>query len=105
MNARRSHVEPVADTSRLRAPRVADVALKPAWLANGGEMAGRIRSKDWSTSPLGSPATWPPHVGAAVGMCLSSLLPILLWLGPELCLIYNDASIPLLQISTVLGRF
>ena len=29
-------------------------------------------------------------------MCLSSLLPILLWLGPELCLIYNDASIPLL---------
>jgi PAS domain S-box-containing protein len=29
-------------------------------------------------------------------MCLSSLFPVLSWLGPELCLIYNDASIPLL---------
>ncbi len=73
-----------------------DIAREPAWLAVGGEMAGRIRSKDRSTSPLGSPATWTPHLGAAAGMCLSSLLPIFLWLGPELCLIYNDASIPLL---------
>lgn len=75
---------------------MADTALEPTWLAVGGDVAGRLRSKDWSISPLGSPATWPPHFRAAVGMCLSSLAPILLWLGPQDCLIYNDACIPLL---------
>jgi hypothetical protein len=34
----------------------------PAWLLGGGEMGARIRAKDWSATPLGSPETWPQSV-------------------------------------------
>ena len=68
----------------------------PAWLAGGGEMGARMRAKDWSATPLGYPATWPRSVKTAVSICLNSRSPILLWLGPELRIVYNDAYIPFL---------
>ena len=68
----------------------------PVWLAGGGEMGARMRAKDWSATPLGSPETWPQSVKTAVSICLNSRFPILLWLGPELRIIYNDTYIPFL---------
>jgi hypothetical protein len=68
----------------------------PAWLAGGGEMGARMRAKDWSTTPLGPLETWPQSVRTAVSICLNSRFPILLWLGPELRLVYNDTYIPFL---------
>src|SRR3981081_3567197 len=68
----------------------------PAWLAGGGEMGGRMCAKDWAASPLGYPATWSQSVKTAVRICLNSRFPILLWLGPELRLVYNDTYIPFL---------
>ena len=55
-----------------------------------------MRAKDWSASPLGYPETWPQSVKTAVSICLNSRVPIALWLGPELRLIYNDTYIPFL---------
>ena len=55
-----------------------------------------MRSKDWSATPLGAPETWSVSVKTAVNVCLQSRFPILLWLGPELRLVYNDAYIPFL---------
>jgi len=55
-----------------------------------------MRAKDWSASPLGHPETWPQSVKTAVSICLNSRVPIALWLGPELRLIYNDSYIPFL---------
>src|SRR3984893_3659217 len=75
---------------------ISDDCTSPAWLAGGGEMGGRMRAKDWSASPLGHPETWPQSVKTAVSICLNSRVPIALWLGPELRLIYNDAYIPFL---------
>ena len=75
---------------------MADMSQEPAWLAAGGEMAGRIRSQDWSKSSLGPLGTWPEHIRTAVRICLGSLQPVLLWIGPELSLVYNDACILLL---------
>src|SRR3977135_693188 len=69
---------------------------RPAWLAGGGEMGGRMRAKDWSASPLGYPETWSQSVKTAVSICLNSRVPIALWLGPELRLVYNDTYIPFL---------
>ena len=66
------------------------------FLAGGGEMGERMRPKDWSGSPLGPPETWSQSVKTAVSICLNSRFPILLWLGPELRLVYNDAYIPFL---------
>jgi PAS domain S-box-containing protein len=65
-------------------------------LAAGGETGALIRAKNWSTTPLGAPETWPPNVKAAVSICLNARVPIALWLGPELRLLYNDTYIPFL---------
>src|SRR4051794_9617362 len=59
-------------------------------------MGARMRAKDWSATPLGYPATWPQSVKTAVSICLNSRFPILLWLGPELRIVYNDTYIPFL---------
>ena len=59
-------------------------------------MGARMRAKDWSTSPLGHPETWSQSVKTAVSICLNARVPIALWLGPELRLVYNDTYIPFL---------
>ena len=66
------------------------------WLAGGGEMGARLRAKDWSPTPLGPPETWTQSVKTAVSICLNARVPIALWLGPELRLVYNDTYIPFL---------
>ena len=68
----------------------------PAFLAEGGEMGGRIRGFDWAASPLGAPEEWPPALKTAVGILLSSKFPMFLAWGPELRLLYNDAYAPIL---------
>ena len=63
------------------------------FLLDGGEMGARMRAHDWSTTPLGSPETWPQSLKTMVAACLNSpLLGAVLW-GPELVMLYNDAYI------------
>lgn len=50
-----------------------------------------MRSHDWSATPLGDPADWLAAVKTAVSICLNSRFPMVLWLGPELAMVYNDA--------------
>jgi PAS domain S-box-containing protein len=59
-------------------------------------MGARMRAKDWSASPLGHPERWSQSVKTAVSICLNARVPIALWLGPELRLVYNDTYIPFL---------
>jgi signal transduction histidine kinase/ActR/RegA family two-component response regulator len=66
------------------------------FLAGGGRMGALMRSHDWSGSPLGDPATWPDMLKAAVATCLSSRFPMVIWWGPELVMLYNDAWQPIL---------
>ncbi|MBF6592063.1 MAG: GAF domain-containing sensor histidine kinase, partial [Ktedonobacterales bacterium] len=61
-----------------------------------GEMAERMRALDWSQTPLGPVEDWPQPLRAAVNICLSSRFPIVLWWGPDLRLLYNDAWRPAL---------
>jgi PAS domain S-box-containing protein len=63
----------------------------PAFLSGGGELGQLIRAKDWSSTPLGSPETWPESLRTSVSTCLNCSFPILIWWGPELVKIYNDA--------------
>ncbi|MEV6611785.1 GAF domain-containing protein, partial [Kutzneria sp. NPDC051319] len=55
-----------------------------------------MRAFDWSTSALGSPDEWPEALRTAVRICLTSRFPMILWWGPELRFLYNDAYLPLL---------
>ena len=67
-----------------------------AFLAGGGELGHLIRRKNWSATPLGSPTNWSASVRTTVSLCLTSRFPIILWLGSELRILYNDAYAPLL---------
>ncbi|RYH11478.1 MAG: response regulator, partial [Alphaproteobacteria bacterium] len=78
----------------------------PYFLAGGGALGAMIRDKDWSTT-LGPPEAWPASIKTAVSLCLHSRFPILLWVGPELRVFYNDAYIPFLGAAkhpTMLGE-
>ncbi|MEH0820542.1 MULTISPECIES: PAS domain-containing protein [unclassified Micromonospora] len=74
--------------------------------AAGGEMGARIAAHDWSATPLGPVDSWPQSLRTAVTICLHSRFPILLWWGPELVMLHNDAYLPILGSSKrdALGR-
>jgi PAS domain S-box-containing protein len=59
--------------------------------AGDGEMSRRCREMDWAATALGPVAEWPAALRTAVRMALECPLPINLWCGPDLTLIYNDA--------------
>jgi PAS domain S-box-containing protein len=63
----------------------------PAFLANGGETGALMHTHDWSTSPLGTPDTWPPSLRTVVGLMLTSKFPMFVAWGPQLAFLYNDA--------------
>ena len=62
-----------------------------SFLAGGGEMGERMRSLDWSSTPLGPVDTWPQSLRSPVSMLLPSKAQIVLFWGPEFVVLYNDA--------------
>jgi PAS domain S-box-containing protein len=66
------------------------------FLAGGGELGACVRALDWSRTPLGPVAQWPQSLKTSVSICLNSRFPVLIWWGPEMVKIYNDAYRPLI---------
>jgi PAS domain S-box-containing protein len=66
------------------------------FLAGGGEMGARVRALDWSKTPLGPISKWPQSLKTSTSICLNSRFPVLIWWGPQLVKIYNDAYRPLI---------
>lgn len=60
-------------------------------LAGGGEMGAQMRLFDWSSSLLGPVGNWPQSLRTSVSICLNSRFAILIWWGPDLVMLYNDA--------------
>jgi len=60
-------------------------------LQGGGEMGSIMRSFDWASSVLGPVDQWPQSLRTSVSTCLNSRFAILIWWGPELVMLYNDA--------------
>jgi len=50
-----------------------------------------IEQFDWAATPVGARDAWPPSLRTSVGICVASRFPILIWWGPDLTMIYNDA--------------
>ena len=65
-------------------------------LSGGGEMGRLMREHDWASTPLGAVETWPQSLRTAVSICLASYFPMLIWWGPDLIKLYNDAYRPIL---------
>ncbi|HET8775501.1 MAG TPA: ATP-binding protein [Thermoanaerobaculia bacterium] len=51
---------------------------------------------DWAATPIGPRDSWPQSLRTSVSICLASRFPILVWWGPDLTKIYNDAYAPIL---------
>jgi PAS domain S-box-containing protein len=64
------------------------------FLAGGGEMGELMRSFDFSATPLGPVSKWPQSLRSAVNICLNTKFPVVLYWGPRLISLYNDAYIP-----------
>jgi signal transduction histidine kinase len=60
------------------------------------DLARLMRRLDWSLTPLGPPDGWPTALRLATRLCLASRFPILLWWGPQLVKLYNDAYRPMI---------
>ena len=70
-----------------------DAARAAVWPVGGGECGALIRSRDWSTSPLGPPAEWSLELRATVANIVNSpVAKVLMW-GSEHIMLYNDAYI------------
>ncbi len=65
------------------------------FLAEGGEMGGRMRAHDWSTSPLGQPETWPQSLRSLVRLMLNAKQAMFVAWGPHLGFLYNDGYAPI----------
>jgi hypothetical protein len=65
--------------------------------AGGGEMGALMRSTDWSQTRLGPVEHWPRSLKTMLGVVLGSRFPMLLWWGPDLLHLYNDAYRPILR--------
>ncbi|KEO92926.1 hypothetical protein EH32_14130 [Erythrobacter litoralis] len=55
-------------------------------------MARRVREFDWSSTPLGPLADWDAEVRTVLMMVLGAPMPMNMYLGPDLRLLYNDPS-------------
>ena len=77
-----------------------------SFLAGGGDMGARLRGTDWTTTPLGPPATWPMALRTLVSLMLASNQPMYVVWGPGRAFLYNDHYVPLLGTKhpAALGR-
>ncbi|HYO71558.1 MAG TPA: ATP-binding protein, partial [Archangium sp.] len=57
-------------------------------------MGALVRSHDWSATELGPIETWPRSLLTAVDVCLNSRFPMVVFWGPSLITLYNDAYRP-----------
>ena len=56
-----------------------------------------MRATDWSKTRLGPVEGWPKSLRTMLGVVLGSRFPMLLWWGPDLLHLYNDAYRPILR--------
>ena len=71
-------------------PRM-DQHFTPRFISEGGEMGALMRAHDWSASPLGLPATWPPPLRMAMRLLLTNQHPMYIFWGAAGLCFYNDA--------------
>src|SRR5580698_4263063 len=59
-----------------------------------GPVRTMMRACDWSTTPLGSPDSWPASLSPIVRVILTSRFAMWMAWGPELTFLCNDAYLP-----------
>lgn len=70
---------------------VGSVSSSRDFLSGPSELGTLIRAVDWSSSKLGPIEGWPQSLRTSVSTCLNSRFAIVIWWGPDLIMLYNDA--------------
>ncbi|MFL5287881.1 MAG: ATP-binding protein, partial [Rhodopila sp.] len=65
-------------------------------ISGGGGMGALVRAYPWASSPIGDPGQWPQTLRSFANAALNCAFPVLLWWGPDLVKIYNDAYVGIL---------
>jgi PAS domain S-box-containing protein len=73
-----------------------DILDGTAGTGDESEVRRLLCTRDWSATPLGPRADWPPELATAVSMALSSTFPMFVAWGDELTFLYNDAYLPVM---------
>ncbi|MEO6886706.1 MAG: PAS domain-containing protein, partial [Jatrophihabitantaceae bacterium] len=63
----------------------------PDLFAGDGETLALLRATDWMQTTLGPLSHWPDELIEAVRVTIPSKMPMLIWWGPDLIQLYNDA--------------
>ena len=71
-----------------------DGQIPTTWPFGNSGMADLIRNHNWEESPLGPTETWTPSLRTTVELMLAAQAEIVLFCGPELVALYNDAYSP-----------
>ena len=79
-------------------PKNAQKSTGPECFVGNGEMAARMRSFDWSKTPLGPVERWPQSLRIALRVMLKSRFAMWMAWGPDLTFFCNDAYAPTLGL-------
>ncbi|WP_259755029.1 PAS domain S-box protein [Pseudomonas sp. GCEP-101] len=71
-----------------------DVSAAHACADAAADVATLIRTRDWSDSPLGAPASWSASLQTLMRTVLPVKAQIVLFWGPQYVALYNDAYVP-----------
>ncbi len=74
--------------------------LRHTLFSGPGEMPRRCRDFDWAATSLGPPETWSQSLRTMAAAVMASRNPMLLFWGPDLVQLYNDAFRPSLGLAT-----
>lgn len=87
------HGPPLGETSTVppKATPTTGDGSPTDFLDGGGQMGAAIRRFDWAATPLGNVVLWPQSLRTVVTIMLASPHPVVLFWGPDLRLLYNDA--------------
>ncbi|WP_264538528.1 PAS domain-containing protein [Flavobacterium sp. N1736] len=76
------------------------ITNKDLYFLQGGEEMGQLmRSKDWSKTPLGDPATWPQSLCTMLAVVLNNPFGMYIAWGTEYTQLYNDSFRPILGLN------
>ena len=77
----------------VNAGQIAELKRDP--IHTSGVTSDLIRSKDWAVTALGPLENWSSELLTLLNAALASPVPMFLFWGPDLAVLYNDAAIPI----------
>lgn len=76
---------------------IAGTGKAKALFGGAGAWVELIEAVDWAATPLGAIETWPETLRAAVNLVVTAPLPMQLFVGPAMTVIYNEALLPFME--------